>query len=67
MIDALLSLRRVRDRMLSRIDTPLLLALVAVMIVSLLVQASAGEDAVRAVLTRSAHPLAVPCPANKDN
>ena len=54
MIDALLSLRRARDRILSRIDTPLLLALVAVMIVSLLVQASAGEDAVRAVLSQAA-------------
>ncbi len=41
MIDALISLRLALKRMLSRIDTPLLLALVAVMIVSLLVQASA--------------------------
>ena len=57
MIDALMSLRLAFTRLLSRIDTPLLLALVAVMIVSLLVQASAGEDAVRAYFAASRTPF----------
>lgn len=54
MIESLHGLRRNVSRMLSRVDTPLLLALAAVMIASLLVQASAGEHPMRAVLSQGA-------------
>lgn len=54
MFDALIALRRFVGRSLSRVDPPLMLALVAVMVVSLLVQSSAGDDSMRAVMAQGA-------------
>ncbi|GAB3001028.1 rod shape-determining protein RodA [Arenimonas maotaiensis] len=54
MVEAIISLRRFIRRLLARVDAPLMLALMTVMAVSLLVQASAGEDPLRAVLAQGA-------------
>jgi rod shape determining protein RodA len=48
------TINRFSKRVLSRIDGPLLLALVAIMLVSLLVQSSAGDNAWHTVLAQAA-------------
>ncbi|MEY3358889.1 MAG: hypothetical protein RI923_149, partial [Pseudomonadota bacterium] len=54
MIELLAGLRDFIARLLSRVDAPLMAALLALMTVSLLVQASAGDDALHAVLAQGA-------------
>lgn len=62
MVESILALRRLARRLLVRVDGPLMLALTAVMAVSLLVQASAGEDPLHAVLAQGAR-FAIGCAA----
>ncbi len=50
--NAIVRTNRLLGRIFSRVDAPLLLALVAVMVVSLLVQSSAGDNAWHAVIAQ---------------
>ena len=52
--NAIITLRRFTLRVVSRIDAPLMLALAAIMTVSLLVQSSAGDNAMHAVMAQGA-------------
>lgn len=54
MIEAILALQRFVLRLFIRVDAPLMLALTAIMTVSLLVQFSAGDDSMRAVFAQGA-------------
>jgi rod shape determining protein RodA len=54
MINVLVNLRNISQRFFSRIDVPLLLALLFIMIVSLLVQFSAGGNTLQPVLAQGA-------------
>jgi rod shape determining protein RodA len=52
--DLIQTLRRTIGRWLSRVDMPLMLALTAIMVVSLLVQSSAGDNSLHAVIAQGA-------------
>ena len=54
MINALARLQNVSQRFLSRVDVPLLLALLFIMLVSLIVQFSAGGSTLQPVLAQGA-------------